>query len=405
MNMKKAIKISLAVCAVLASVCACDNYDNPYEGSNGYDSSIKIVSSDVFFSAEAGEGSIEVQSEGDFTAATSVGWCHLSTDGNKINVKVDEARSRVGRSAVIVIRNENDSVKVPCIQKGFSLISDVPSSFTARNSGATKKYLFDCNLKASLSTSADWVTAKVEGDSLVVTVNENTSEKPRTGWVAYSVGEEKDTLSFSQLDADKLIPGRYEIPGYMYGLWNKDHVAEAVVELYNENGSVDLANLGKKNVVIYNVTFPKLIQSTDGSLVLTPIVQLAYNPDGGYISWMTSKETVNSSECRYKSGTKYMYVFSSLVNTAETKSNGTGGIKLVIPRNSFGHYIAFPEVDEDGNLCWRFKSSGLYEAEHSGKSFDGWGLGMFLNKSFTTSNIKNFYFISKNMVMTKVGDL
>ena len=217
---------------------------------------------------------------------------------------------------------------------------------------------------------------------------------------------EKDTIRFSQLDADKLIPGKYEIPGYLYGGWNKDYVAEAIVELNPESTRAQYCDEGIRDVVIYNVTFPNLIKTTNGKINLTPVVQLAYDPDKGYISWCTSYQTANYTECRYKSGTKWMYVFSSLLNTGEINQNGLGGTRLVNPRDAYGHYVAQPEFDDDGVLYWKFKSSGKFEEKYPNRgSFDGWGLGFFLDRPFAPKNIKNFFFVSKDMVMKKVGDL
>ena len=391
---------------LLALTCACNDYENPYEGSNGYSSAISLTKSDVFFSAAGGKGSIEVNAPAPISASTTAPWCHLGVEGMKVNVTVDEAATRNGRSAIIVLKCQNDSVKVTCIQKGFTLTSEVPERISSKNAGGSFKYLFRSNVIPQLSTSADWVSASLRNDSLLVTIQGNPDERPRTGWVAYSVGSEKDTIRFSQLDADKLIPGKYEIPGYLYGGWNKDYVAEAIVELNPESTRAQYCDEGIRDVVIYNVTFPNLIKTTNGKINLTPVVQLAYDPDKGYISWCTSYQTANYTECRYKSGTKWMYVFSSLLNTGEINQNGLGGTRLVNPRDAYGHYVAQPEFDDDGVLYWKFKSSGKFEEKYPNRgSFDGWGLGFFLDRQFATKNIKNFFFVSKDMVMKKVGDL
>ncbi|HBH08870.1 MAG TPA: hypothetical protein DDX40_05665 [Rikenellaceae bacterium] len=406
LDMKASISKYFVALTLLALTCACNDYENPYEGSNGYSSAISLTKSDVFFSAAGGKGSIEVNAPAPISARTTAPWCHLGVEGMKVNVTVDEAATRNGRSAIIVLKCQNDSVKVTCIQKGFTLTSEVPERISSKNAGGSFKYLFRSNVIPQLSTSADWVSASLRNDSLLVTIQGNPDERPRTGWVAYSVGSEKDTIRFSQLDADKLIPGKYEIPGYLYGGWNKDYVAEAIVELNPESTRAQYCDEGIRDVVIYNVTFPNLIKTTNGKINLTPVVQLAYDPDKGYISWCTSYQTANYTECRYKSGTKWMYVFSSLLNTGEINQNGLGGTRLVNPRDAYGHYVAQPEFDDDGVLYWKFKSSGKFEEKYPNRgSFDGWGLGFFLDRQFATKNIKNFFFVSKDMVMKKVGDL
>ncbi len=406
LDMKASISKYFVALTLLALTCACNDYENPYEGSNGYSSAISLSKSDVFFSATGGEGSIEVNAPAPISAYTTAPWCHLGVEGMKVNVTVDEAATRNGRSAIIVLKCQNDSVKVTCIQKGFTLTSEVPENISSQNAGGSYKYLFRSNVIPQLSTSADWVSASLRNDSLLVTIQKNPDEKPRTGWVAYSVGSEKDTIRFSQLDADKLIPGRYEIPGYIYGGWNKECVAEAIVELYSESEKTEYCDKGTRTVAVYNVTFPNLIKTTNGSINLTPVVQLVYDAEKGFISWCTSYQTINYKECRYKSGTKWMYVFSSLLNTSEINQNGLGGTRLVNPRNAYGHYVAQPEFDDDGVLYWKFKSSGMFEEKYPNRgSFDGWGLGFFLDRQFATKNIKNFFFVSKDMVMKKVGDL
>lgn len=405
-DMKASITKYFMALTLLVLTCACNDYENPYEGSDGYSSTISLIKSDIFFSATGGEGSIEVNAPAPISATTTADWCHIGVEGMKVNVTVDEASTRNGRSAVIVLKCQNDSVKVTCIQKGFTLTSEAPEMISSKNAGGTFKYLFRTNVIPKLSTSADWVSASLENDSLLVTIQGNPDERPRTGWVAYSVGSEKDTIRFSQLDADKLIPGKYEIPGYLYGGWNKDYVAEAIVELNPESTRAQYCDEGIRDVAIYNVTFPNLIKTTNGKINFTPVVQLAYDPEKGYISWCTSYQTTNYTECRYKSGTKWMYVFSSLLNTGEINQNGLGGTRLVNPRDAYGHYVAQPEFDDDGVLYWKFKSSGKFEEKYPNRgSFDGWGLGFFLDRQFATKNIKNFFFVSKDMVMKKVGDL
>ena len=409
--MKQNIKLFLPLLAATAFLYGCDNYESPYSGDSGYTSSIKLVSEFTSFPAAGGSATIEVSAPDKLTAETSSDWCHLSVDGMKINVEVDEATSRYGRSAIVVLRSAGDSLKIACMQRGIIFSSETPSNISSKNAGGRYSYLFMSNLGKSASTSSDWISASFEGDSLIVSIAENPDGKMRSGWVAYESGAEKDTINVSQLDIEALIPGKYEIPGYMYGMWYKDYVAEVTVELAGENQSAYYGNSSEgtnkqKTVTLFNVSMPHLVKSTNGAVDLSPVFQLAYNPEEGYLSWMTSVPSVNYKTCYYKSGRKTQYVFSGLVWTGEIVGNGQNGHRLVLPRNSFGHYNAFPSFAEDGTLSWHFKSSGLYGNAYSGQDIDGWGC--FLNSS--TTSISNstkgfFYFVSKDMVMTKVGEL
>ncbi len=418
MNMKSIGILFLSVCASAGLVTGCNDYVSPVSGSDGRLSTISVVSSDIAFPAAGGTGLIEVAASAEVSAETSAPWCHLSVDGMKVSVSVDETVSRYGRTAVVVLRSAGDSLKVPCMQKGYTITSEIPASISARNSGGNYAYLLKSNLPTKVSVSADWITVSVENDSLRVSIQENPSSWPRSGQIACSVGGEKDTIRVTQLDIEKLIPGEYEIQGHLYGDWDKDCTAQARVELANESvltyyGDSPEGTSKKKTVAMYHVTFPHLIKSADGSIDLSPVFQLAYYPDGGYLSWVTSVVSVNWKECNYKVGSKTMYVFSSLVNTSEAdaiRSNvditGANGCRLVLPRNSFGHYNAVPELDDEGNLCWRFQDSGLYAYKYPDSDFDGWGFFLNSNRTSITKTTKNgFYFTAKNTVMKKVGEL
>lgn len=408
--MKSIEIICLSVCISAAFMTGCDDYKSPVSGSDGNLSSISVISSDIAFPAAGGSGVIAVSAPAGVTAETSAPWCHLSVEGMKVSVNVDETTTRYGRTAVIVLRSAGDSLKVPCMQKGYTLSYELPVVISSKNEGGSFKYLLKSNLTATISTTEDWITVFTENDSLNVTIKENPSSAPRSGRIMCTIGGEKDTIKVNQLDAEKLIPGVYEIQGYLYGNWNKEYTAQANVELSKENtlayysDSPEGSNK-KKTVDLYKVTFPHLIRTVDGKVDQSPEFELAYYPEGGYLSWMTSVASTNWKTC-YIPESKKVYFFSSLVATSELDENGANGYRLVVPRNSFGHYNAVPELDADGNLLWRFKDSGLYGYKFSNKSVDGWGVFFNTNRSSITTTTKgSFFFVAKNTVMKRVSDL
>lgn len=173
--------------------------------------SITIVSSNVSnFSPAAGSGQVVVSAPAAITATSAAAWCTATVDGNTINISVQPNNNHSGRSTAVVLRSGSDTLNVVVQQRGVAY-EYASSSFGFTNSASTAKRYFLCNTPFTVEASADWITPSIEGDSIVVSVSENTTGHLRSGNVKCSIGSYTQLIPVVQADLVSNIEGDYSI--------------------------------------------------------------------------------------------------------------------------------------------------------------------------------------------------
>ncbi len=199
--------ISMATLAM--SFVACGDNDDLGAAYNRA-STISVVKSDVLFSAAAGTGSVVVKAQGPIALSGSSEWCKATAlNDSTIEVSVDNNESNVGRSNLLTIKSGVDSVNVTVQQQGFYLQTGMGTAIAYGDDSVRKAYAFSTSGSPVITSTEDWLTATVEGDSLVVTAAANETGHVRRGYVKYTFGEFKDSVMVSQYDFEKDLAGAY----------------------------------------------------------------------------------------------------------------------------------------------------------------------------------------------------
>ncbi len=184
-----------------------DDTENPYD----HDSSITLLGSNVLFDAKAATGSITYTADGDITVETGSSWCSASLSGDSILVSVTQNGTINGRSTVVTLRCNGDSAQVPVTQLGVIVQLGSTSFYTETDDAQTLAYSISSNVDLKILSTPDWATATIDGDSIYVELEENTTGHLRTGYVAYESCDYVDSVRVLQADYEKDIAGSYKM--------------------------------------------------------------------------------------------------------------------------------------------------------------------------------------------------
>ena len=242
------------------------------------DDGVKVLSAETSFDANGGTKEISVN-KSIAKAYAADEWLSVETKGSSVAVSTGQNISNESRHTTVVIKaSETDSTIVNVSQLGAVCVLDGASAGIAATSdeAATISYAMTHDLPVEISTSDEWISADVTKDSLKVYLAENTSGHLRRGWLAYSCGNVKDTISVVQYEFAKDIAGDYYFYGYNYNT-QKPVNYDAVLEGTPDNCVLKFPKWGltlpvvfdanKLSLSIKNVqymgTFNTYVSSTD----------------------------------------------------------------------------------------------------------------------------------------------
>ena len=211
------MKKSLIFCSLViaAALSACNSKENLY--ILNVPPTVDVVSgADIAFKAIGGEGTIEVApTEGQLQATTSQSWCHLTVEGNKIHVSVDENVSIESRYAKVEMK-AGEATGVTTVQQFGVIVREFnPKDVTVNNLAQDVTFPYDANETLIQATSdADWFTIIAEPEVLRIRVKENTSKEYRDAVISWNIGEVKGQFTLVQFDiADAGLLGSWKFVG------------------------------------------------------------------------------------------------------------------------------------------------------------------------------------------------
>ena len=260
---KSLIFCSLVIAAALAS---CDEKNNYY--TQNVLPTVDVVSgADIAFKAIGGEGVIEVAPvEGQLEVKTAQAWCHLTVEGNKIHVSVDENASIESRYAKIEMK-AGEATGVTTVQQfGVIVRSFNPTDVTINNLAQDVTFPYDANeTLIQAKSDADWFTIIPEANVLRIRVKENTSKEYRDAVISWNIGEVKGQFTLVQFDiADAGLLGSWKFVGM--GGANFKTPYEMTATLAENNGTYSLRLVYQTSM---DLTFDNVV--LDKSSLMLPL--------------------------------------------------------------------------------------------------------------------------------------
>lgn len=306
----KKIYSFLLLAAFSLAFTACS--DDEHVGSEyAHESTVKVKSADVLFSAAAGTGSVEFEAPAAATASVDAHWASAVVNGNKVDVTVAKNAKLEGRTALLTIRSGEDSTQVTIQQRGMMFKYGGEQTEFIYNDEARTLSIPVSNEGADLSIKGlDWAEATITEERIDIKLAENTTGHVRSGYIKYSAGPYTDSIFVYQGEKKDVINKNYYF------------------------GAYDLTKVTDKTKSIDEVFVTELvtIKEQDGELVIHFL-------DKNWVLPMTLDESTLIFDV--KSGSKvgtyynYFHVFSAIVDN---------GYVSAFSKNDLTYLFASPEV-------------------------------------------------------------
>ena len=196
--MKKYIYPIFAALSALLLLSACRE-EKPVEVKKP---ELKVVSSDVIFGVEGGQGTIVVEAVGAVTVASERPWVQTSVSGNTITVTVSELNpSPQSRYSRLTIQAGSAVTYVTVHQFGEIFDGLKMADVTVANAGTTMRYGFKANMTVNVTADQPWVHCAMDEENegvLIVTVDKHEGFGTRFANVSYTAGTNTGSMKITQ---------------------------------------------------------------------------------------------------------------------------------------------------------------------------------------------------------------
>lgn len=266
----KRIYTGIILSFALVAGWSCDKSDEDLFKMNVKPEVTVVSGADIAFKAIGGNGYIEVDGlQGTLEATTqSASWCHLTVEGNRIKVEVDEYTGLESRYAVVQMKSGEAEGKTIVHQFGIIVKSFSPRDLAFKNTAGQMEIPYDANETiVQATTDANWVVLdNSDPTCLIVKVAENPSKEYREAEVHWFIGEMKGTFFVSQFDlADAGLLGEWQWHGKQTGN-NRDFPMTA--NLYEAaDGTYNLDLDYTTSSVTIDITIPGIILAKNNLLI------------------------------------------------------------------------------------------------------------------------------------------
>lgn len=147
----------------------------------------------------AGGGTVTVTLSMDATGAKSnQDWCTAAVSGKKVTVTLAANQELEGRTAVVTVTDGQESLSFPVTQIGNMIPTAEITNVKFDAKGGTQKIYVYHGSDFTATPADDWVTASVDGDSLLLTAQLNATVDPKTTTVKLSSGNLESEITVSQ---------------------------------------------------------------------------------------------------------------------------------------------------------------------------------------------------------------
>ena len=186
--MKKYIYLIFAALSALLLLSACRR-EQPVEVKKP---ALKVVSSNVVFGVEGGEGTIVVEADGTVSVTSERPWVQTSVNGNTITVTVSELNTLQAGSAVAYVTVH---------QFGEIFDGMKMEDVTVASAGTTMRYGFKANMTVNVTADQPWVHCEMDEENegvLIVTVDKHEGFGYRFANVSFTAGSNTGSMKITQ---------------------------------------------------------------------------------------------------------------------------------------------------------------------------------------------------------------
>ena len=163
---------------------------------------LKVVSSDVIFGVEGGQGTIVVEADAAVSVTSERPWVQTSVSGNTITVTVSELNpSPQSRYSRLTITAGSDKTYVTVHQFGEVFDGMKMSDVTVANTGTTMRYAFKANMTVNVTADQPWVHCAMDEENegiLIVTVDKHEGFGTRFATVSFTAGTHSGSMKITQ---------------------------------------------------------------------------------------------------------------------------------------------------------------------------------------------------------------
>jgi hypothetical protein len=187
--MKNLIKMSLLLtCFLWLSGCSEEEKETFKPG---------IKAADVNFEAGGGSGYIDVTAKERISASAEASWCMVNVEGQRINVTVTPNTNQMGRSTLVTISADGETLTVPVNQYASILVLDNTILSFTLSGGEKEVNAVKSSMPFQISTDVDWITYSVNNQKITITVN--AAPAPRSAYVEVTAGEIVRKIEINQV--------------------------------------------------------------------------------------------------------------------------------------------------------------------------------------------------------------
>lgn len=325
--MKKLYRLFLLLAGIVVTT-SCGEDEYTYSAPEA----LNVVKTDLYFKSAGGTGSIEIKTDRELKATSSVDWCTVSVSGSVITAKSIENTSIESRAGTITVSDGALTSLVAVYQEGLACSIDTSnlksinsnsagSAFITVDSSSPYTIVISQNATSWLSYTED------EAGKVIFTFTANTTGAPRGASVAIVSGSKKVLLPIFQYEQQDFV-----------GIWKAMYSDGA--DLFEEQ--IEITSPGDG---MLNLNFGALAPS------VSPIFNCTFK-DGAL------KIKNATAQGRYASFYLFNVVFSA-DNYVSWGPNYT--------------YSGFASITEDGTFNMKFANDGSWP----GKVINGIGLEAF----------------------------
>ena len=196
--MKKYIYPIFAALSALLLLSACRE-EKPVEVKKP---ELKVVSSDVIFGVEGGEGTIVVEATGTVSVTSERPWVQTAVNGNTITVTVSELNpSPESRYSRLTIQAGSEKTYVTVHQFGEIFDGMKMEDVTVASAGTTMRYGFKANMTVNVTADQPWVHCEMDEENegvLLVTVDKHEGFGTRFANVSFTAGSNTGSMKITQ---------------------------------------------------------------------------------------------------------------------------------------------------------------------------------------------------------------